>query len=414
MFGQPSRFVTHSVPLETAATSPLSDSSNETAGESSPLRALSASSSTSQIPDMSRDSIYIDKLHTDNDNVSHICIDQSLIEAVTSSNKARSRYLELDRHIKHQKIEAQLSEAAKKFVENFTHIMSSLKLPDTTIDHIYTLLYTPPHLHGYQFYCPRTSKLPAIDDYLSMLIKMLNLDIFDLMHMATYLHRYFNYYICRPSENNILNPFNVHRLVLTASLIAYKYLHDDTYNNSFVASIVGITTKELNNLEIEFLAQINFNLFVEFNAECFEKLYKSLDAETSTVQHNLLAVGQYLNQFMDNALSSSYQFNNSVAPNTQTKKNSLIITIDKHILPTQSESASSTFTKIDSSKWIVTKNRKELLTPITKDETESDSSETSSASSSITRQGLFSNRNSPSFSPHDHQPHPDNDLSPHL
>ncbi len=60
----------------------------------------------------------------------------------------------------------------------------------------------------------------------------------------------------------LINNLNVHRVIITSILIATKFLEDEYFNNSFYAKIGGISTAEINLLEIEFLRLINFSLYV--------------------------------------------------------------------------------------------------------------------------------------------------------
>jgi len=57
--------------------------------------------------------------------------------------------------------------------------------------------------------------------------------------------------------------FNAHRLFVSAILIASKFMDDLFYTNAFVSKVAGISSEELNRLEIEFLAAIRFSLYVK-------------------------------------------------------------------------------------------------------------------------------------------------------
>jgi hypothetical protein len=46
-------------------------------------------------------------------------------------------------------------------------------------------------------------------------------------------------------------------------MVAAKFFDDVYYNNEYFAKVGGISNKELNALEIEFLNYLNFNLFVD-------------------------------------------------------------------------------------------------------------------------------------------------------
>ncbi len=45
-------------------------------------------------------------------------------------------------------------------------------------------------------------------------------------------------------------------------MIAIKYNDDDYYKNEFYAKVGGITIKEINGLESEFLQLINYKLYI--------------------------------------------------------------------------------------------------------------------------------------------------------
>lgn len=59
-----------------------------------------------------------------------------------------------------------------------------------------------------------------------------------------------------------LTSLNVHRLVLTGVLLSAKFLDDHYFNNAFYAKVGGVSTAELNRLEVEMLRLLNFRLLV--------------------------------------------------------------------------------------------------------------------------------------------------------
>jgi hypothetical protein len=59
-----------------------------------------------------------------------------------------------------------------------------------------------------------------------------------------------------------LTSLNVHRLVLTGVLLSAKFLDDHYYNNAFYAKVGGVSTGELNRLEVEMLQLLGFRLLV--------------------------------------------------------------------------------------------------------------------------------------------------------
>jgi Cyclin. len=46
-------------------------------------------------------------------------------------------------------------------------------------------------------------------------------------------------------------------------MLAAKFFDDHYYNNEYYAKVGGISNKEINILEVEFLNYINFNLYVD-------------------------------------------------------------------------------------------------------------------------------------------------------
>ncbi|KAJ4883294.1 Cyclin-U4-2 [Raphanus sativus] len=62
-----------------------------------------------------------------------------------------------------------------------------------------------------------------------------------------------------------IDSFNVHRLIITSVLVSAKFMDDMCYNNAYYAKIGGITTEEMNLLELDFLFGIGFQLNVTFS-----------------------------------------------------------------------------------------------------------------------------------------------------
>lgn len=56
---------------------------------------------------------------------------------------------------------------------------------------------------------------------------------------------------------------NVHRLTITAVMLAAKIRDDTYYSNAYYASIGGVTNAEINMLELELLCTIGWRTWVE-------------------------------------------------------------------------------------------------------------------------------------------------------
>lgn len=91
-----------------------------------------------------------------------------------------------------------------------------------------------------------------------------------------YVHRLSKYAFCSPAclitamyymsrvvdthANLALTSLTVHRLLITALVLACKYLDDMNYNLSYYAKVGGLPTKELANLELHMLRMLDFHL----------------------------------------------------------------------------------------------------------------------------------------------------------
>ncbi|KAI3511305.1 hypothetical protein L1887_18454 [Cichorium endivia] len=96
--------------------------------------------------------------------------------------------------------------------------------------------------------------------------------------IQSYLERIFKYANCSPSCYVVayvyldrftqqqpalsINSFNVHRLLITSVMIAAKFMDDMYYNNAYYAKVGGISTTEMNFLEVDFLFGLGFQLNV--------------------------------------------------------------------------------------------------------------------------------------------------------
>lgn len=76
-------------------------------------------------------------------------------------------------------------------------------------------------------------------------------------------------------KNNIfLTKVNTHRILITAVVIAIKYLEDIYFSNAYYCKVGGISLSDLNNYELEFLQYLGFNAYV--NLDTYEKYTSSI------------------------------------------------------------------------------------------------------------------------------------------
>ena len=76
------------------------------------------------------------------------------------------------------------------------------------------------------------------------------------------------------SSGFVLTPQNVHRVMLTAVMIAAKFHEDHFYNNAFFAKLGELTLWEMNSSEIELLQQLHFSLVV--TSDLYNKYHHQL------------------------------------------------------------------------------------------------------------------------------------------
>ncbi|XP_057497751.1 cyclin-P3-1-like [Actinidia eriantha] len=106
------------------------------------------------------------------------------------------------------------------------------------------------------------------------------------LSIRQYIERIFKYSSCSPScfvvayiyldrfiqqRGAYLTSLNVHRLLITSVMLAAKFLDDEYYNNEHYARVGGVSTAEMNKLELDFLFSIDFKLFASvetFNSYC--------------------------------------------------------------------------------------------------------------------------------------------------
>ncbi|XP_010413196.1 PREDICTED: cyclin-U3-1-like [Camelina sativa] len=104
--------------------------------------------------------------------------------------------------------------------------------------------------------------------------------------ISRYLDRIFKYSCCSPScfviahiyihlflqrTRSFLSPLNVHRLLITSVMLAAKVFDDRYFNNAYYARVGGVSTRELNRLEMKLLFTLDFKLQVDpqtFHTHC--------------------------------------------------------------------------------------------------------------------------------------------------
>ncbi|TKY61488.1 Cyclin-P3-1 protein [Spatholobus suberectus] len=118
------------------------------------------------------------------------------------------------------------------------------------------------------------------------------------LSVTQYMERIFKYCHCSPScfviaqiymdrffqkRGGHLTSFNAHRLLITSVVVAAKFLDDKYYTNAYYAKVGGVGTEEMNRMEIEFLFNLEFKLFV--TTELFLKYCEKLDRAVELLEN---------------------------------------------------------------------------------------------------------------------------------
>jgi len=97
----------------------------------------------------------------------------------------------------------------------------------------------------------------GLNSFISFLVKRAGCPFSALVVALIYLDR-----LKQNSPSTTLSMFTIHRLFLTALLLACKFLDDRGHENLFFARLVNCSIEEMNQLEMAMLAKLRFELFV--------------------------------------------------------------------------------------------------------------------------------------------------------
>ncbi|KAF5732271.1 cyclin-U4-1 [Tripterygium wilfordii] len=100
----------------------------------------------------------------------------------------------------------------------------------------------------------------SIQSYLERIFKYANCSQSCFVVAYVYLDRF-----AQKQPSLPINSFNVHRLLITSVLVSAKFMDDIYYDNAYYAKVGGISTTEMNLLELDFLFGLGFELNVTPN-----------------------------------------------------------------------------------------------------------------------------------------------------
>ncbi|GBE61669.1 cyclin2 related protein [Babesia ovata] len=97
----------------------------------------------------------------------------------------------------------------------------------------------------------------SIADYVSRIARHVRCSNECFVLALVYIER-----ITRMHKDFAVSILNVHRLIITAVMLAAKFSDDVYYSNKFYAQVGGVNVAEINMLEAQFLTMLNFQLYV--------------------------------------------------------------------------------------------------------------------------------------------------------
>jgi len=131
-----------------------------------------------------------------------------------------------------------------------------------------------------RFHALRAPKI-TVKAYLNRIAKYSNCSEECFVLALIYIDR-----LIKRNGNFLVNSHNVHRLLITSVMLAAKFFDDQYFNNSYFGEIGGVSCKEINLLEIDFLFMIKFNLHV--GTELYETYNKRLMCYAQPLENDCL------------------------------------------------------------------------------------------------------------------------------
>ena len=139
------------------------------------------------------------------------------------------------------------------------------------IDHNDRIPLTPANLTRFHSRAP-----PAItvSDYLRRIVRYTSIEKACLLILLIYIDR-----VCELHKAFTITSLTVHRFIIAAVTVSSKAICDSYCTNSHYARVGGISTQELNTLELEFLSLIDWQLIC--SGETLQQYYANLVKQNS-------------------------------------------------------------------------------------------------------------------------------------
>ncbi|KAI9301103.1 cyclin-domain-containing protein [Cunninghamella echinulata] len=162
------------------------------------------------------------------------------------------------------------------------------------------------------------SRIPpniSLVDYLRRIIKFTSIEKSCLLIILIYIDR-----VCERHPQFTISSLTVHRFLITAVTVSSKALSDSYCTNSHYARIGGISTQELNALELEFLSLIDWHL--ASTGVILQRYYTNLVAQ-HPCYHRILSNNHTITMIDHVTSSSSISTSNQQHSTSSTTSSSL-------------------------------------------------------------------------------------------
>ncbi|KAI9498353.1 cyclin-domain-containing protein [Zychaea mexicana] len=152
-------------------------------------------------------------------------------------------------------------------ISYLTHMIADML--GRLISHNDLIPLTPSNLTRFH---SRTPPNISLNDYLRRIVKYASVEKACLLVLLIYIDR-----VCELHPQFTISSLTVHRFLITAVTVSSKSLCDSYCTNSHYAKVGGISTQELNALELEFLRLIDWNL--SSSGPVLQQYYINLEEE---------------------------------------------------------------------------------------------------------------------------------------
>eukprot|EP00211_Chloroparvula_japonica_P015722 CAMPEP_0119146394 /NCGR_PEP_ID=MMETSP1310-20130426/38858_1 /TAXON_ID=464262 /ORGANISM="Genus nov. species nov., Strain RCC2339" /LENGTH=211 /DNA_ID=CAMNT_0007138287 /DNA_START=305 /DNA_END=936 /DNA_ORIENTATION=- len=125
----------------------------------------------------------------------------------------------------------------------------------------------------------------ALEDYADRIVRYCPSSYAAFVYTFVYIRR-----LCTLFGHTLVNAHSVHRILCACHVVAAKFCDDVFETNSFYARVGGVSRNELNALEVQLLALLDFRVHctpAEFaNAETFLRDKEAIRGETREVAYS--------------------------------------------------------------------------------------------------------------------------------